>query len=80
MSESRETTLNASPCARLPRTKRELDSLWEFVSALRKREGSGQRFTPAQADSLGRTAQERATAIAGQVTQAAARLKVEIAQ
>jgi hypothetical protein len=61
-------------------TKRELDSLWEFVSALRKREGSGQRFTPAQADSLGRTAQERATAIAGQVTQAAARLKVEIAQ
>ena len=33
-----------------------------------------------QADSLGRTAQERATAIAGQVTQAAARLKVKIAQ
>ena len=33
-----------------------------------------------QADSLGRTAQGRATAIAGQVTQAAARLKVKIAQ
>jgi hypothetical protein len=61
-------------------TKRELDSLWQFVATLRKREQSGQRFTPAQADSLGRTAQERATAIAGQVTQAAARLKVEIAQ
>jgi len=29
---------------------------------------------------LGRVAQERATAMAGQVTQAAARLKVEIAQ
>jgi hypothetical protein len=61
-------------------TKRELDSLWQFVSALRKREQSGQRFTPSQADTLGRTAQERATAIAGQVTQAAARLKVKIAQ
>ena len=61
-------------------TKRELDGLWQFVSTLRKRERSGQRFTPGQADSLGRTAQERATAIAGQVTQAAARLKVKIAQ
>jgi hypothetical protein len=61
-------------------TKRELDSLWKYVSTLRKRETSGRRFTPAQADSLGRTAQERATAIAGQVTQAAARLKVKIAQ
>jgi hypothetical protein len=61
-------------------TRRELDSLWGFVSRLRKREKSGQRFTPAQADSLGRTAQERATAIAGQVTQAAARLEVKIAQ
>ena len=47
---------------------------------LRKQEAAGQRFTPEQADSLGRTAQERATAIAGQVTQAAARLKVKIAQ
>jgi hypothetical protein len=61
-------------------TKRELDSLWTFVSRLRKQEKAGRRFTPEQADSLGRTAQERATAIAGQVTQAAARLKVEIAQ
>ena len=61
-------------------TKRELDSLWSFVSKLRKQERAGRRFTPEQADSLGRTAQERATAIAGQVTQAAARLKVKIAQ
>jgi Imelysin len=61
-------------------TKRELDSLWRFVGDLRKQERNGRRFTPQQADSLGRTAQERATAIAGQVTQAAARLKVKIAQ
>ena len=61
-------------------TKRQLDSLWSFVSQLRTQEQSGRRFTPEQADSLGRTAQGRATAIAGQVTQAAARLKVKIAQ
>ena len=61
-------------------TKRELDSLWGYVAKLRKQETAGRRFTPEQADSLGRTAQERATAIAGQVTQAAARLKVKIAQ
>jgi hypothetical protein len=61
-------------------TKRELDSLWSFVSQLRTQERAGRRFTPEQADALGRTAQGRATAIAGQVTQAAARLKVKIAQ
>jgi hypothetical protein len=61
-------------------TKRELDGLLRFVSDLRKQERAGRRFTPQQADSLGRTAQERATAIAGQVTQAAARLKVKIVQ
>jgi hypothetical protein len=61
-------------------TRRELDSLWSFVSQLRRQEQTGRRFTPEQADALGRTAQGRATAIAGQVTQAAARLKVKIAQ
>ncbi len=61
-------------------TKRELDALWSYVAKLRAQEKSGKRFTPQQADTLGRTAQERATAIAGQVTQAAARLKVKIVQ
>ncbi len=61
-------------------TKRELDALWSYVAKLGKQERSGKRFTPQQADTLGRTAQERATAIAGQVTQAAARLKVKIVQ
>jgi hypothetical protein len=61
-------------------TKRELDGLWSFVGKLRAQERSGRRFTPQQADVLGRDAQERATAIAGQVTQAAARLKVKIVQ
>jgi hypothetical protein len=61
-------------------TKRELDGLWSFVAKLRKQEQAGRRFTPEQADTLGRTAQERASAIAGQVTQSAARLKVKIVQ
>ncbi len=61
-------------------TKRELDALWSYVAKLRTQERNGKRFTPQQADTLGRTAQERATAIAGQVTQAAARLKVKIVQ
>ena len=61
-------------------TKRELDSLWRFVANASSAGAGGRRFTPEQADTLGRTAQERATAIAGQVTQAAARLKVKIAQ
>ncbi len=61
-------------------TRRELDALWGYVAKLRAQEKGGKRFTPQQADTLGRTAQERATAIAGQVTQAAARLKVKIVQ
>ncbi len=61
-------------------TRRELDALWAFVSKLKAQERAGKRFVPQQADTLGRTAQDRGTAIAGQVTQAAARLKVKIVQ
>lgn len=66
--------------AQAAQTRRDLDELWSFVATLRARERSGTRFTPRQADVLGRDAQERATAIAGQVTQAAARLRVKIVQ
>jgi hypothetical protein len=66
--------------AQAAQTKRELDALASYVGRLREQELSGKRFTPQQADVLGRDAQERATAIAGQVTQAAARLKVKIVQ
>lgn len=61
-------------------TKRDLDALYTYVARLKTQERAGRRFTPQQAELLGREAQERATAIAGQVTQAAARLKVKIAQ
>ena len=66
--------------AQAAQTKRELDDLYAYVGKLRAQERNGKRFTPQQADVLGRDAQERATAIAGQVTQAAARLKVKIVQ
>jgi len=66
--------------AQAAQTKRQLDRLRGFVAELRAKERSGKRFTPRQADVLGRAAQEQAVAIAGQVTQAAARLKVKIAQ
>ena len=66
--------------AQAAQTKRELAALDGYVTKLRKQERAGRRFTPQQADVLGREAQERATAIAGQVAQAAARLRVKIVQ
>jgi hypothetical protein len=66
--------------AQATQTKRDLDALYAYVGNLRAQERSGRRFTPQQADVLGREAQERGTAIAGQVSQAAARLRVEIVQ
>jgi hypothetical protein len=61
-------------------TERELASLAGFVADLYEQEQSGTRFTPEEADTLGSEAQERATAIAGQVSQAAAALGITIEQ
>ena len=61
-------------------TRRELADLRGFIAQLYERETAGKRFTAEQADVLGSEAQERATAIAGQVSQAAAQLGVEIEQ
>ena len=61
-------------------TGRELSDLRSFVEDLYTREQSGERFAPEQADILGTEAQDRATAIAGQVSQAAAELGVTIEQ
>ncbi len=65
---------------RAAQTGKELGDLRAFVTNLYEREQAGKRYTPEQADTLGTEAQERATAIAGQVTQAAAQLGVEIQQ
>jgi hypothetical protein len=55
-----------------------LDELIKFVEDLRDREQRGQKFTPEQADTLGSEAQKRAEDIAGQVTQSAKRLSVDL--
>lgn len=59
-------------------TRQELKSLADFAAELRDREAEGERFTAKQADALGAQAQAQAEAIAGQVTQAANQLEVEL--
>jgi hypothetical protein len=59
-------------------TRKELENLVEFASELRDREAEGEKFTAKQADALGAQAQSQAEAIAGQVTQAAKQLGVEL--
>jgi hypothetical protein len=66
--------------AQAEQTGRELADLRAFVTDLYSQESSGERFAPEQAEVLGTEAQERATAIAGQVSQAAAELGVTIEQ
>ncbi len=56
----------------------DLSGLRTFVSEILTKEKAGNRFTAEDADMLGAEAQNRATAIAGQVTQAAAKLNVKI--
>jgi hypothetical protein len=59
-------------------TKRELEDLLAYVEDLRDQEAGGKKFTAEEADTLGAEAQRRAEAIAGQVTQAAKQLNVEL--
>jgi hypothetical protein len=61
-------------------TGQELDDLISFIGDLYDREQTGNGFAPEEADTLGAEAQERATAIAGQVSQAAAQLGIAIKQ
>lgn len=69
----------ADSAARAAQTGRSLNRLAAFVKDLYRREASGRRFTAEQAELLGGEAQARATAIAGQISQSAARLGIRIA-
>ena len=64
--------------AQADQTQQQLDDLLAFVEDLRDREADGEQFTAEDADTLGSEAQARAEEIAGQVTQAAKRLSVEL--
>jgi hypothetical protein len=55
-----------------------LRRLHDYAAGLRDREAAGREYTAEEADLLGARAQEQAEAIAGQVTQAAAKLNIEI--
>lgn len=59
-------------------TAAQLDELLAYVEGLRDREEAGEKFTGEDADTLGSEAQARAEEIAGQVTQAAQRLGIEL--
>jgi hypothetical protein len=59
-------------------TDQGLNKLHAFAAQLREKEAGGRRYTAEEADTLGSQAQERAEAIAGQITQAAAKLNIEI--
>ena len=58
----------------------ELEDLIAFVQDLYDRENAGTRFTPEQADQFGSELQSRATALAGEIAQAAALLTIPIAE
>jgi Imelysin len=59
-------------------TEQSLTKLHAFAAQLRDKEAGGRRYTAEEADTLGSQAQERAEAVAGQITQAAAKLNIEI--
>jgi hypothetical protein len=64
--------------AQAEQTGRQLEGLRDFAADLREREEQGTRFGAEQADTLGAEAQTRAEAIAGQISQAAAQLGIEL--
>ena len=59
-------------------TGSELKELESFAAGLREKEADGRKFTAREADTLGSEAQDRAEAIAGQVSQAAGRLGITL--
>ncbi len=67
--------LNADQAAQI---ENDLGSLKEYVADVYQQEQGGRQYTPEEADLLGAEAQNRATAIAGQVSQAAAALNITV--
>jgi hypothetical protein len=76
--ENIEPTVAEADQAQADQTGRELKRLHAFAVDLREKEQAGTRFDAEQADTLGAEAQGRAEAIAGQVSQAAGQLGIEL--
>ncbi|MFN8151360.1 MAG: imelysin family protein [Solirubrobacterales bacterium] len=73
-----EPMISEEDPAQAEQTGKQLAQLLAFVEDLRDREADGEEFTAEDADTLGSEAQTRAEEIAGQVTQAAQRLGIEL--
>ena len=76
--EQIEPMISDEDPAQAEQTAKQLAELLAFVEDLRDSEADGEPFTAEDADTLGSEAQARAEEIAGQVTQAAQRLGVEL--
>jgi hypothetical protein len=64
--------------AQAGQTKAELQELHDFAARLYDSEQAGKQFTASDADTLGTEAQRKAEAIAGQVSQAAGKLNLQL--
>jgi hypothetical protein len=66
--------------AQAEQTGRDLAALTDFAEKLRDEEAAGRKFDAEDAETLGTQAQDRAEAIAGQVSQAAGKLNIPLAE
>ena len=66
--------------AQARQTGRDLAALTDFAEKLRDEEADGRRFDAEDAETLGTQAQDQAEAIAGQVSQAAGKLNIPLAE
>jgi hypothetical protein len=73
-----EPSIAADNPEQAEQTGAELKALEAFAAKLRDEEAGGRKFTAREADTLGSEAQDRAEAIAGQVSQAAGRLGITL--
>jgi hypothetical protein len=76
--DSVEPTIAEDDPQQARQTGSDLQDLEAFAADLRDEEAGGRRFTAREADTLGSEAQDRAEAIAGQVSQAAGRLGIAL--
>jgi hypothetical protein len=70
-------SVNADQAAQI---EQGLANLKAFVADVHAQEANGKRFSAEQADTLGAEAQNRATALTGQISQAAAQLNVPVSE
>jgi hypothetical protein len=76
--ESVKPQIASVSSAQAGQTGQSLESLHDFAARLRDEESGGRRFSADEAETLGSEAQGRAEAIAGQISQAAGKLRIPL--